>query len=38
MSDGNLQALLNSYDDIPALMSKIREGNTKASRFHPGKN
>jgi hypothetical protein len=37
MSKTTLQALVDSYEDIPALMSRIRDGNdVKTTRFHPG--
>eukprot|EP01033_Poteriospumella_lacustris_P010872 gene10872-7731_t len=36
MSKTTLQALVDSYEDIPALMSRIRDGNdVKTTRFHP---
>ncbi len=37
MNKSTLQALVDSYEDIPALMSRIRDGNvSKTTRFHPG--
>lgn len=37
MNKSTLQALVDSYEDIPALMSRIRDGNdVKTTRFHPG--
>jgi Ca2+-binding EF-hand superfamily protein len=36
MSNSTLQALVDSYEDIPAMMHRIHDGNSeKTTRFHP---